>query len=142
MLCQNCHQREATCHVTTIFDEKMTKKDLCAECCEAASSPDAIELTELMSIFGNMRCEYCGAEAVSAELDTIATAASLDSLKRMCRECSTEYARYTAAEMQKLSEDASKLSHTENSALFRKLSEETDQHMKQWVKKRKLGPDR
>ena len=32
MLCNKCHQREATVHLNFMFREKILKKDLCAEC--------------------------------------------------------------------------------------------------------------
>ena len=32
MLCDKCHQQEATVHLTFMLGEKMLKKDLCAIC--------------------------------------------------------------------------------------------------------------
>jgi uncharacterized repeat protein (TIGR04138 family) len=32
MLCQQCHEREATIHLTQVVDDKMTKRDLCEVC--------------------------------------------------------------------------------------------------------------
>jgi len=32
MLCDKCHQREATVHFTIMFEEKMHKKDFCEVC--------------------------------------------------------------------------------------------------------------
>ena len=32
MLCQQCHEREATIHLTQIVGEQMTRRDLCAVC--------------------------------------------------------------------------------------------------------------
>jgi len=34
MLCEKCRQREATVHLTLVFDRKMRKADLCLECSE------------------------------------------------------------------------------------------------------------
>ena len=32
MLCQQCHEREATIHLTQIVGDKMTRRDLCEVC--------------------------------------------------------------------------------------------------------------
>src|SRR5262249_28165871 len=60
MLCDNCHQREATCHIDDLREGVVVRRrDLCRECYEA-SSPEAMEHEEELS---DGRCKYCGAPA-------------------------------------------------------------------------------
>lgn len=101
----------------------MRSRDLCRECYEA-SSPQAKEVLEA-------RCEYCGAEACTGGTDLL----DFEKLKFMCRECSIEHNRYVE---QHEPHEASSLSAEEQLALMRRLNQEADAHMKQWVSKRNL----
>src|ERR1039457_5740213 len=48
MLCQQCHERNATIHINSVFGGKMTKRDLCevcgAEYMDPVNLPKAIDL--------------------------------------------------------------------------------------------------
>ncbi len=65
MICDKCHQREATVRLTFMFGEKLQKKDLCTVCAPTE---------ELMKQAGEgsfestreLKCDYCGAPAVCA----------------------------------------------------------------------------
>jgi|SRR5882724_4564948 len=129
MLCEACHQREATCHVTAILDDVMQKRDLCPECFEA-SSPGA---GEFASAQRDARCEYCGGEPCAGGTDFLAMATGVQSLKFMCMSCSMEHNRYL---QQQLQQSDSGLSQQEQLALLRKLDESADKHMRQWVSER------
>ena len=62
MLCENCHLREATCHLNiTRDDDTVTRRDLCEQCFET-KYPKTMALTGTNS---DPRCEYCGAPADS-----------------------------------------------------------------------------
>jgi protein-arginine kinase activator protein McsA len=129
MLCENCHQREATCHVNAIVSDVMTSKDLCVECHEA-SSPEAREFSAAQR---NAYCEYCGGHPCAGGTDILALATGVQKLKFMCMPCSMEHNRYI---QQQIRRDASGLSQQEQLALLRKLDEDADKHMKQWVSER------
>ena len=129
MLCEKCHQREATCHVSIIEGGIVKSKDLCIECHEA-SSPKA---GEFLAAQRNARCEYCGGQPCAGGTDVLALVTGVQKLKFMCMPCSMEHNRYIRQQMQ---QDASGLSQQEQLALLRKLDKEADEHMKQWVSER------
>ena len=64
MLCENCHQREANCHLHTVKDGIVTSRDLCSECYDA-SSPEAMKLAEAQLDLHCQYCQYCGAPAAT-----------------------------------------------------------------------------
>ena len=130
MLCDNCHQREATCHVCTNEGDVITSRDLCIECYEASSS----EAREFAAALQDARCEYCGDEACTGGTDFMAMATGVQNLNFMCMPCSMEHNRYL---QQQLQDDASGLSQEEQLALLRKLDGEADKHMKKWVSERR-----
>lgn len=129
MVCDNCHQREATCHICAIEGDIMTSRNLCVECHEA-SSPEAGEFSVALR---DARCEYCGGQPWSGGTDDLALATGVQKLKFMCRPCSMEHNRYS---QQQLQPDVSGLSQEEQLALLRKLDREADEHMKRWVAER------
>lgn len=129
MLCDSCHQRPATCHVVSIVEGASQIRDLCAECHEA-SSPEAREFAAAQR---EARCEYCGGQPCAGGTDFLALVTGVQKLKFMCMPCSMEHNRYV---QQQLQEDTSGLSQQEQLALLRKLDEEADKHMKQWIKER------
>ena len=59
--------------------------------------------------------------------------AGVQQSKYMCMPCSMEYHRFLQLQ---LSPDASSLSQQEQLAVIRKLLDEADAHMRQWVSKR------
>lgn len=107
----------------------MTSSDLCTECHEA-SSPEAREFSAAQR---DARCEYCGGQPCAGGTDVLALAMGVQKLKFMCMPCSTEHNRFV---QQQLQQDASGLSQQEQLKLLRKLDEEADRHMKQWISQR------
>src|SRR5208283_1655272 len=126
MLCDNCHQREATCHVCAIEGDVMTSRDLCVECQEA-SSPEAREFSAAQR---DARCEYCGGEPCAGGTNVLALLTGVQKLKFVCMPCSMEHNRYV---QQQLQPNAYGLSQEEQLALLRKLDRDADEHMKRWV---------
>jgi protein-arginine kinase activator protein McsA len=129
MLCESCHQREATCHVNTIMDGVVTSRDLCIECQEA-NSPEAREFSAAQR---DAHCQYCGGQPCAGGTDFLALVTGVQKLKFMCVPCSMEHNRFL---QQQLKRDASGLSQEEQLALLRKLDEQADEHMEQWVSER------
>ena len=126
MLCESCHKAEATCHVCTIVDGISQSRDLCSECHEA-SSPEARDLSAAQR---EARCEYCGGQPCAGGTDIFAMMAGEQKFKFMCMPCSMEHNRYIQQQLQR---DASRLSRHEQLELIRKVNDEADTHMKQWV---------
>jgi protein-arginine kinase activator protein McsA len=129
MLCDSCHQRPACCHIVTIVDGTKQTRDLCSECHEA-SSPEAREVSAAQR---GARCEYCGGQPCAGGTDFLALVTGVQKLKFMCMPCSVEHNRYVQQQLQR---DASGSSQQEQLVLLRKLDEEADEHMKQWVSER------
>ena len=129
MLCDNCHQREATCHVCAIEGDVTTSRDLCVECHEL-SSPEAREFSVAQR---DACCEYCSGQPCAGGTDVLALVTDVQKLKFMCMPCSMEHNRYV---QQQLQPSISGLSQQEQLVLLRKLDKEADEHMKRWVSER------
>lgn len=127
MLCESCHQREATCHLTSILGDLMQKRDLCQECFEALS-PDAGTLAAADS-----RCEYCEGQAFSGGTDILALLTGIQQMRFMCMPCSAEVQRYMLQELAALPEG---LSYKEQLSALRSLRDRADAHIRQWVSER------
>lgn len=130
MLCENCHQREATCHVHTVIDRTMLHKSLCAGCFESYS-PEGRDVLERQR---DAHCEYCGGRPYSRETDVRGLAYGVERTKFMCQSCSIEHERYFK---ERFNRDVSRLSYKEQLELLRKLDDDADKHMKQWVARRR-----
>ncbi len=129
MLCESCKKNEATCHVCIIVDGVSQSRDLCIECHEA-SSPEAREFSAAQR---DAHCEYCGSQPFTGGTDIFAMITGVQKLKFRCMPCSMEHNRFI---QQQLAQDTSELSQEEQMTLLRKLYEEADMHMKQWVLQR------
>ena len=126
MICEVCHKTEATVFVHKIVDGVSQSKKLCTECHEA-SSPEARDFAAAQQ---DARCEYCGGQPCSTGTDISALVTGVQKLKFMCLPCSMEHSRFN---LKHLSQDASRLSQHEQLELIRKIDDEADTHMKQWV---------
>lgn len=67
-LCEQCHEREATCHSTTVVDGAAVSVSLCDECFASSAEADVSDL-----YFAGMtaRCRYCGEPAVCGGMDAL-----------------------------------------------------------------------
>ena len=126
MLCEICQKNEANCRVCTVVDGIVQSRDLCSECHEAGS-PGA---RDFAAVVREARCEYCGGQPCAGGTDTLALATGVQKLKFMCMPCSMEHNRFIQEHLRR---DASRLSQLEQLAFLRKLNDEADRHMKQWV---------
>ena len=126
MLCESCHKAEATCFVHTIADGISQSRNLCSECHEA-DSPEAREFSAAQH---DAHCQYCGGQPCAGGTDILAMAMGVQKLKFICMPCSTEHNRFIRQHLQR---DASRLSQHEQLELIRKVNDEADTHMKQWV---------
>jgi protein-arginine kinase activator protein McsA len=126
MLCERCHKSEAACHICTIVDGISQSRNLCSECHEA-SSPEARDFAAAQR---EAHCEYCGGQPCAGGTDIFAMMTGEQKLKFMCMPCSMERNQYI---QQKLQRDSSGLSQHEQLSLIRKINNDADAHMKQWV---------
>ena len=128
IVCEVCHERPATHHVCDA--NTGTSRDLCAECFEPSASP---EVRQFSAAVRDAHCQYCGGQPCAGGTDILALATGVQKMKFMCMPCSMEHNRYVQQQMQR---DVSGLSQHQQLVLLRKLDEEADQHMKQWVSER------
>ena len=67
MLCDKCHQKEATIHFTTVVGTDEETTDLCKDCAPPGLQDLDLEKAKAMSLLGKT-CEFCGATAYSGEM--------------------------------------------------------------------------
>jgi len=131
MLCEICHQREATCHLNTIKDGAVTTRDLCDECFAASNPTQAHELTTAMKT----GCRYCGGEPFSGGYDPLALMGGTHRVSFMCEPCAKEHIRYLRekwpgfGDVGMTREQMSQVHASDIPAVFRDVEE----HMKKWV---------
>jgi hypothetical protein len=125
-ICENCHERPATQFICYGGTGKSTH--LCDECF-ANSAP--ADIRQLATATKEACCQYCGGQPCGCETDFLALVTGVQKLKFMCLRCSMEHNRY----VQQLTSqwNAAELSQEEQLTLIRKLDEDVDKHMKQWV---------
>jgi hypothetical protein len=127
-VCEICHERRATHFVSNGDTGKSSH--FCDECFETSTPPGVRQFSAAVR---DAHCQYCGGQSCAGGTDILALATGVQKSKFMCMSCSMEHNRYVQQQMQK---DVSGLSQHEQLALLRRLDNEADQHMKQWVSKR------
>jgi hypothetical protein len=131
MLCEQCHRREATVHLTQVVCdvvEKVQKSNLCVECFGSAN-PNLIPVQSLTAAPQD-NCQYCRDRPCFGSPDFLALTTGVRKTKYMCLWCSLEYHRYVQGEMGRMSPN---LSQQEQLTALGSLSIETDKHMNEWV---------
>jgi protein-arginine kinase activator protein McsA len=89
MLCEKCHQKEATFHLTTILDGTAAEFHLCEDCPPPMGfDVDKLDLkkfekVEPLSVVGK-KCGFCGRDAFAGEMGTGGSALY------WCIDCGTE----------------------------------------------------
>ena len=131
MLCQNCHEREATNFLT----DGTKSRHLCQECFEAESP----ELKAFAAEMRTARCQYCGGQPCSGGTDILALITSgmtgVQKMKYMCGPCRREYDRSLQQQLLQHGETAGR-SQEEQLAIIQTLRDEVDKHMQEWVTER------
>ena len=106
MLCQQCHEREATVHLTQIVGDKMTRRDLCEVCgkefVDMAKSGSGISLESL--IRGSpLQIPYelmlASNPCYAKEAYELARAGLNRAQKKRCRETPTKPAHISGAQL-------------------------------------------
>ena len=129
-LCDTCHKREAIYHSLTITDGVELDRELCSECFKTSAVTPAREMALLLE---NARCQYCDAWPSGVDFAPLRTALGIQRTHCMCLSCSEEYYPYLKEMLDDLPTGSSR---EEEVAAIRKLFENADRHMQQWVKKR------
>ena len=130
MLCERCHEREATCHSTTVIEGVTRSTDLCSECFESSAPP---ETRDFLAAAKTARCRYCGGHPCAGGTDFFEMLTGGQQMSFMCMPCSQEFLRYTQQELERAPQG---LSQQEQMAVLGTLRDEAERHMKQWVSER------
>jgi protein-arginine kinase activator protein McsA len=131
MLCERCHNREATCHIVEMAVGVEQVRDFCAECAEVSASP---ELKSILDQTKDAVCEFCGRSPAGTSADMFALMRAVSRLRHMCLECSQEYHRFV---LRSLSGVNPNLSQAEQLNVLTKMATEADSDMRNWTKQRK-----
>jgi protein-arginine kinase activator protein McsA len=80
MLCNACHEREATIHTTMCAPDGIKVTDLCSKCFEASLVPG----------LAGAPCRYCGAQADIGLSDFLEVSAGIQRTQATCFACSQD----------------------------------------------------
>jgi protein-arginine kinase activator protein McsA len=125
MLCEKCHQQEATVHTTTIAGESVARVDLCAQCSEEANPG-------LASVLPG-GCHYCGSAPYCSAPDPSAQSSGTPKLWALCKRCAEEFYGCCNRRLPGIGTDAFT---QEQFSKLPALLKELDGHMKRWVSER------
>jgi protein-arginine kinase activator protein McsA len=136
MLCEICHEREATVHTTQIAGDVQKTRDLCEQCFQGTEPSGAGDLAAALKA----GCRYCGGEPYAGGCSSLPT--RVRGITFMCKPCSAEYYRFLDHKIPGFVECARTATVTDD--LIAKLSAcdfsailtEVDGHMKEWVAER------
>ena len=130
MLCERCHERDATCHSTTIIMGVTHSTDLCSECFASSAPPEA---RDFLAAANTARCRYCGGHPCAGGTDLFEMLTGGQQTSFMCMPCQQEFLRYTQQELERTPQG---LTQQEQMAALGRLRDEAERHMKQWVSQR------
>ena len=131
-LCDNCHERPATCHICH-GNSAHKSKSLCRECFAASNPAMVSEMTKALEA----GCRYCGGPPEIGGggfgLGEFSGIRNVISFK--CKPCSEEYHRYLQLKMpgfgtgSMTKEQLAKIKTYDIATMFT----EAEEHMKKWV---------
>jgi hypothetical protein len=130
MLCEQCRQRDATCHSTLVADGVAVDRALCEECFALLAEP---EMSRLFLAAKHARCKFCRGPAVSGGMDAAESPGAARAMNFLCGRCGAEYWRHWQEQVGTVSQD---LPREEQMAATRAMLEGAEQHMREWVKRR------
>jgi protein-arginine kinase activator protein McsA len=131
MLCEKCHEREATCHSTTVSDGVASSAAMCKECFASAAESAA---PVFFAAAKTARCRYCGGQPCGG-VDFSQMLTGGQQMSFMCLQCMNEFGRYCQQQLAHLPQD---LPEQEQMAVFRALLVEAERHMTMWNSERGL----
>jgi protein-arginine kinase activator protein McsA len=127
VLCEKCHEREASCSSTSVNDGGATTTSMCEVCFASSGEPAERELFAAMK---SARCRYCGGQACCGGTDSFEMSAEGQQMRFLCSRCADESYRYLEQRMEQVPHD---LPQQEQIATIRALHDEVDRHMKEWA---------
>lgn len=140
MLCERCHEREATVHLTSVMGDEVTKTDFCEECFRSVGSHEA---NEAFSVF-HYGCFYCGGQVVAGTAPPPGAGNEQQTIG-LCRPCWDEMHAYILRTVPDLGGKkptpeliAEKLT-PEQLAEALNLQAKVHEHMRKWVSWREGG---
>jgi len=128
MLCDRCHEREATCSSTDVIGDVTRSIILCTECFESSAPP---EMSEFFA--GTARCRYCGGVPCCGGADFVDSLSENQQMSLLCLRCTYEFGRYWQQQLEHVPQD---LPQQEQMVVIRALLDEAERHMRQWVSER------
>ena len=134
-LCNACHEREATCHITEVADGVAHTRGLCSDC---FAGLDIHEAQHIAAAAEGAKCQYCGAPANIGGSDPFAVICGAQRIKYRCFACSSELSRYAHDALRGMQNQLSRDSQLEE---IRKLSVAVERHMQQWAAQRTRRAD-
>jgi protein-arginine kinase activator protein McsA len=139
MLCEICHEREATVHNTEIAGDVQKSRDLCEQCCQATDPAQAGNLAAAL----RAGCRYCGGEPYAGGGSSLTGPTGIHRISFTCKPCTEEYYRFLDHKIPGFVECARTATVTDDlkarmrscdlSAIFTEI----EVHMKKWVAERR-----
>src|SRR4051812_10901687 len=84
MLCEKCHEREATCHSTSVIEGVANSTELCEECLVSSAAPVA---REFFAAAKTARCRYCGGLPCGGGMDSSEISTGGQQISFLCLRC-------------------------------------------------------
>ena len=163
MLCDRCQIRDATVHFTVctgspedgpkLNDDGPKDTDLCQQCFEVSDLKVAIDLPADFQVSHLAGCRYCDGESASGGLDPLALLGGIRKMRYICMPCAKEYyicmpcaKEYYGflgvklpgfGDGNRTKEQMDLLVANLKACDFPAVILELDDHMKEWVAKRK-----
>jgi hypothetical protein len=130
MFCERCHERDATCHSTTVIEGMKHSTDLCSQCFESSAPPG---VSDFLAATKAARCRYCGGQPCAGGTDIFELLTGGQPVRFMCMPCAQELHRFNRQELERAPKD---LSQQEQMAALRTMRDEAERHMQHWVSQR------
>ncbi len=125
MLCEKCHQREATVHTTTIVGDDATTVNLCAGCSEGVA-PDLASALQA-------GCHYCGGAFYCSAPDLSGQPSGNPKVWALCQRCAEEFYGFCSRRLPGIGSSTFML---QQGPKLPGLLTELDRHMRRWVSER------
>jgi hypothetical protein len=131
-LCSRCGKYPARHDFSIVESGKNESQHLCSWCFDREIRKAA---KNEMAAVAAAHCNYCGATALS-RVSTIDEIIGGLGDRFACNPCFEEYHRFLLERLNKMDAEPRELDKAKQIEALRQLYDETDAHMRQWVKKR------
>jgi hypothetical protein len=128
--CTSCGQRPAVHFMSSFGSGPQRQQALCDVCFEAKAPQSVKDETALL---GSADCSYCGAKPV-LRVGTIDSILGEPVDRFACHSCFQEHHRFMLERLGTMDAELMELDNATQMEALRQLSDETEAHMRQWVK--------